>query len=105
MNIGERLKSARLKNGKSQKELGDLLQLSQNTISQIENNKSSITIESLILICNEYNISADWILFGKDSEDKIINKYRSLNPEEKVIVDMILNKASERDGFEKIGNL
>lgn len=106
MDIGERLKIARKKNNITQTELGELLNLTQSTIALIENGKSKLTIDSLILICNEYNISSDWLLFGTENKNEIEKLYNKLNQEEKCIVDMLLEKANNRDlSYKKTGNL
>lgn len=60
--IGERIKELRLENKLSQSKLGDLLLVSQDTISLWENNKALPTAEYIISICKIFEISADYLL-------------------------------------------
>lgn len=62
MNIGKRIKELRLSENLSQKELGLLLTLSQDTISLWENNKSTPSAEDIIKLSKIFKVSADFIL-------------------------------------------
>lgn len=104
--IGQRIKMIRKKNNKTQKELGELIDLKPSTITLMEQGKSKLTIESLIIICKEYNVSADWILFGKEAKEELQINYNRLNPEQKRMVNMLFEEAKEREKETlKIGNL
>ena len=45
-----------------QRQLAEVLHVSQNTYSQYENNKRQIPLECLIALKNLYNISIDYLL-------------------------------------------
>lgn len=60
--IGENIRAARKKAGVSQKELAERLQVHQKDISRWENGAHIPTVEMLIKICRELNVSADEIL-------------------------------------------
>ena len=60
--IGERIKELRLENKLSQAKLGNLLLVSQDTVSLWEKGKSLPTAEYIIAMCKLFEISADYIL-------------------------------------------
>ena len=64
--IGERIKEIRAEFDLSQAKLGDLLLVSQDTISLWENGKSVPTTEFLIAIATQFEVSVDYILCLKD---------------------------------------
>ena len=65
-NIGKRIKEIRMENGLSQQHFGQLLSVSQDTISLWEKGKSVPTTEFLIAIAKKFNVSTDYILCLKD---------------------------------------
>lgn len=48
----------------SQKDFSSAIGLKPNTISDIETGKSVITNLTIKVICYEYNVSRDWLLYG-----------------------------------------
>ena len=60
--IGERIKELRAEYNLSQAKLGDVLMVSQDTISLWENNKALPNTEYIILMCKIFDISADYLL-------------------------------------------
>ena len=65
--IGEKIKEIRLENNLSQSKLGEILLVSQDTISLWEKGKSVPNTEYVILICKTFDISADYLLgFSKN---------------------------------------
>lgn len=56
MTIGKKIRSIRLEKGYSQEYLAEVLSVSQKTYSNIENDKSSIKIDTLIKIAEEFKI-------------------------------------------------
>ena len=61
-----RVKKLRKAQKLSQKELGEALGLTQNTISAIESGTRTTTIEKLILLAKFFDVSADYLLGLKD---------------------------------------
>lgn len=51
----------------SQKEFAKHINITQGALSQIENKKIHLSIETLYNICERFNISADWLIYGKKS--------------------------------------
>ena len=66
LEIGKRIKEIRRENKLSQKELGELLSVSQDTVSLWETGKSVPTAEFLIELSIRFEISVDYILCLKD---------------------------------------
>lgn len=60
--LGQRIGYLRRKNGISQEELAEKVNLSRESISTIESGKTGIRVESLIEIANSLGVSADDIL-------------------------------------------
>ena len=64
--IGKRIKEIRLDRGLSQQRMGEILAVSQDTISLWEKGKSVPTAEYLISIARNFEVSVDYILCLKD---------------------------------------
>lgn len=65
--IGIRIKHIRESMNMSKEELAKLLGISGQYLGIIERGKSCLSIEKLEKLCNLTHLSADFILFGKDS--------------------------------------
>lgn len=57
-----RIKDLRLENNLTQAEFGNLISVSQDTVSLWEKGKSLPATEYVILICKTFKISADYLL-------------------------------------------
>ncbi len=66
ISIGKRIKEIRIEHGLSQQKLGELLSVSQDTISLWEKGKSVPTAEFLIALAKKFDVSVDYILCLKD---------------------------------------
>lgn len=64
--ISSRLKEIRKDSGMSQKQLGDKLSLSQDTVSLWENGKSLPNAEQIVSLCELFGVSADYLLALSD---------------------------------------
>ena len=64
--IGEKIKEIRIENNLSQAKLGEMLLVSQDTVSLWEKGKSIPNTEYVILICKTFDISADYLLDIKE---------------------------------------
>lgn len=62
--IGKRIKDRRKKMKISQNKLAEMIGLSSNHLSSIENGKQGFSIEVLIAICTELKVSPDYLLLG-----------------------------------------
>mgnify|MGYP003589783757 CR=1 FL=1 len=65
--IGQKLREARQNSKLTQEKIAEQLQVSRQTVSNWENNKSYPDIISLIKLGDIYNISLDMLLKGDDS--------------------------------------
>ena len=58
----ENIRSLRIDNGYTQKQIGDYLGISQNTYSQYEIGVLNYPIDALIKLADFYNVSVDYLL-------------------------------------------
>ena len=87
--IGQRIKKMRTNHNLTQAQLAESLNISVNFLSEIENGKKGLSQETICKICNFFDISADYLLMGKDetySYQTIINIAESMTMEELDIV-------------------
>lgn len=68
--FGNKIKLLRTKNSMSQTDLANLLGVSKTQISDLENGKTSTTLDRLIIIANHFNISADYLLGLSDDSTR-----------------------------------
>jgi len=61
-NVGKRIREIRIENKLSQKEFGEKLSVSQDTVSLWETGKSLPTADYLILMNKIFGVSVDYIL-------------------------------------------
>lgn len=59
--IGKNIRTLRSKNNITQKDLAELLNTTQSTISAYESGKNLIIISFVVQIINEYKVSLDWL--------------------------------------------
>jgi len=67
--FGQRLRIARKAAGEKQEQLGLFLGVGKSQISELERGSASTTLERFALICEHYNVSADYLL-GLTDEPK-----------------------------------
>lgn len=60
--FGQRLREIREDRGMSRKEMADLLEVSKTQISDIENGKSGTNLDRFYVLCEYYQVSADYLL-------------------------------------------
>jgi len=65
--IGKRIRSVRMMNNLTQENLGDMLGISAQAIQKIESGENSVTVSSLLIICERLNTTPDFILLGKNN--------------------------------------
>jgi transcriptional regulator with XRE-family HTH domain len=91
MIIGNKLRKLRMEKGYSQEYLAEVLEVSQKTYSNMENNKSSISIETLKKIAEEYKIDLIELL----SDDRVIVQNNSSRESSTFQGGIIINHMSE----------
>lgn len=67
--FGQRIKSLRLRAGETQSQLGESISITKGRISEIESGKNTTSLDKVALICEYYNVSADYLL-GLTDEPK-----------------------------------
>ena len=81
--IGQRIRQLRLMSNYTQAEFAELIDISINFLSEVENGKKGLSQDTLAKICRVLNTSADYILFGvKTKQNSIIDTANSLSIEE-----------------------
>lgn len=68
--LGKRLKEARTRKSLSQEELAELVGLSSNHISHVENASTKISLEALVKICNALEVTPDLVLLDSIYKSK-----------------------------------
>lgn len=69
MTYAKRIKELRIKNGKTQAEIAQLLQTTQQYYGKYETEERPLPIQHLITLCKFYNISSDWVLGLTDKKE------------------------------------
>ena len=79
------------------KEIGEKLGLKKSPLTDWKNNKSKPTIDQIKTICEIFAVSADYILFGKDTnenltkeESEVIQAYKKADARTQEIVKLSL---------------
>lgn len=92
---GKKLKIARESLGLTQEKVAEYLGLGSRYISDIERNKTKGSIDTLIKLCNIYNITpndllSDYIYFNIDTSNIELSAFYSLTKEhQNTILDLI----------------
>jgi transcriptional regulator with XRE-family HTH domain len=87
--FGQRLKYLRKKYGKTQQDIADLLLVSVDSVSRYENGKTIIGHDYVVILCNFFNISADFFYFNVD---RTINNERWIDE-----IVILLNGKTEKE--------
>jgi transcriptional regulator with XRE-family HTH domain len=89
--IGSKLRKLRMEKGYKQEYMADVLEISQKTYSNMENDKSSISIDTLKKIAEEYKIDLIELL----SDDKVIIQHNNSHESSTFQGGIIINHLSE----------
>lgn len=69
--FGERIKKIRRKNEMTQEQLAEIMYLSVDSISRIENRKVNCMPEHVVKLCNVFDVSADYFYFGETRDMQV----------------------------------
>lgn len=119
----ERLKTLRKQKNFSQQELADKIQVTKQTVSQYERGIRKPDYNTLLFLCDLFNVSADYLLGKADvtirllnekelaklsdqnditeSEQELIDNYRLLNNDGKKIIHMQMNMMLKEKSYIK----
>lgn len=96
--MGSRIRKARLQAGLTQEAFAELLNLGPKHISAIERGIVGLSMETLQNICQVLHVSADTLLFGdieKSPADTLCQRLGRLSPEEFAQMEEIVKKILE----------
>ena len=65
--LGQRILTLRKQAGAKQSDLSELLGVTKTQISDLENGKTTTTLARLCLLCDYFNVSADYLLGRSDT--------------------------------------
>ena len=65
--IGKRIHDLRVSNNLTQLKFAELIDISVNFLSEIENGKKGMSQDTLYKLCSKFGVSSDYILFGKEN--------------------------------------
>lgn len=68
MQIGMRIQSLRRQVGMNGAELGAILDISTNQVSRIDTGKARCKLEHIFMLCQIFECTSDYLLFGKKEE-------------------------------------
>lgn len=68
--IGKRIAFVRKERGLSQETLAELVDISTQYMSIIENDKKNMSVEVLTKIADVLNVTTDFIIYGRESSDE-----------------------------------
>ncbi len=90
MIVGSRLKEARIAQGFTQKQLGELIGVGKSAICCYEKESRNPTLEGVVELINVLGVSSDYLL-GTDHIMKVNNKnkisFRTITNEEAIFID------------------
>lgn len=69
--MGKRIRNQRERFGLTRDEFSDQIDISPQFLAEIENGKKGMSYVTLYKICDRFNLSADYILLGKERTNNI----------------------------------
>lgn len=89
MDIVNRIVSLADKHGLTGSDLGKVLNLKKSPLTDWKNGKSKPTLDQIIMLCEYFAVSSDYILFGtSEGKDKLANDIIDLKEDEKEIISI-----------------
>ncbi len=82
--VGRRLKGVRTQLQLTREAFAEEVGISPQFLAELENGKKGMSAETLFKLCNRFDLSADYLLFGRSASDQIydpINNALSRFPE------------------------
>ena len=109
MSVGNRVKTVRKALGISQEKFGNQIGISKVAISDIENEKTSLTERNAKSICREFNIDYFWLTEGTGEMfiefpdvaiNMIVNDYK-LDETDRILIETYLNASADERKYLK----
>ncbi len=89
--VGERVRNYRVSNKYTQADFAEKIDISINFLSEIENGKKGMSQETLYKLCEQFDLSADYILFGKNDSDASGHSQALDHAELKTLTDFLVS--------------
>lgn len=95
IHIGKTLKNIRISLGMTQEQVAEALGLAPRYISDIKRDKTKGSIDTLIKLCNVYNVTPSYILkdyintYDSDLDDTFVGYYNLSDYEKNIIRNLI----------------
>lgn len=88
-----RIRKAREDAGYTREKFAELLDVSVSYLAEVERGRSTVSVKTLIKICNLLGLSADYVLFGasRDEDSMRLDKLRRLDEKYLPLVDSMIN--------------
>lgn len=92
--IGSRIKAERKNLGLTQEKLSELINVTPHYIYEIERGMKSMSVETLILLSEKMELSADYILFGnrRASLGSLYRKLDELSDERRIRAEKVFEQ-------------
>ncbi len=89
-----RIRKAREDAGYTRERFAELLDVSVSYMAEVERGRMSISLKTLVKICDLLGLSADYVVFGtaRSEDDLLLDKLRRLDPRYLPLVESILNQ-------------
>ena len=109
MSVGNRVKTVRTALGISQEKFGNQIGISKVAISDIENEKTSLTERNAKSICREFNVDYFWLTEGTGEMfiefpdvaiDMIVDDYK-LDQTDRILIETYLNASADERKYLK----
>lgn len=94
-NIGKRIKFLRTSYSMNQSVFAKTISISQASLSDLEKGKTKPSVETLISISEQFNISLDWLIKGNPSFEQQYANSKTLKDILDLIPKQILNNQTE----------
>ena len=85
--LGKRLAYLRELSGLNQQKLSDATGVSRSNLSKYEQDKVKPTSDAIVSLCNFYDVSADWLLRGIESQTQKVEAV--FDPDLKDMIDVL----------------
>lgn len=92
--IGRRIQSRRKQQGLTQEQLADRMNVSIQMISNLERGNKAIRIDNLINLSQILDVSTDYILTGKETQDDfhaLTARIEALSPADRKMIEMLVD--------------
>lgn len=100
MEIGRRIQARRKQQGLTQEQLADRMNVSIQMVSNLERGNKAIKIENLINLCQILNVSTDYILTGKETQNDfhaLTERIQKLSQTNRKMIEMLVDYCIEEN--------